>query len=76
MGGAKKQDTQTIEYKKLFEAKDSELLELNTRINEMWNQMKSKYPSYYVSQQPYSRHAIAKLEALFKYVQYSSNNSQ
>jgi len=45
MGGAKKQDTQTIDYKKLYEAKDSELLELNTRINEMWNQMKSKYPS-------------------------------
>ena len=42
----------------------------------MWNQMKSKYPSYYAAQQPDSGLAITKLEALLKYLQNASNNSQ
>ena len=74
--GPSKQDTQIGELRKLIEAKDSELLGLNARINEMLNQIKSKYPSLYQAQQPDSTNAIAKLESLFKYLQNASNNSQ
>jgi hypothetical protein len=44
--GPSKQDTQIIEFKKQLETKDSELLGLNYRINDMWNQMKKKFPNY------------------------------
>lgn len=44
MVGAKKQDSQTIDFKKLYEAKESEFNELSARICEMWNQIMNKYP--------------------------------
>jgi hypothetical protein len=62
MGGASKQE--------------SELVKLNGRISEMWNQMKSKYPYHYLSQQPDSGLAITKLEAIFNSCQNSSNDSK
>jgi Zn-dependent M32 family carboxypeptidase len=62
LGGASKQDP--------------ELVKLSTRISEMWNQMKSKYPYHYLTQQPDSGLAISKLEELFKNIQNSSTDSK
>ena len=43
----------------------------------MWNQIKSKCPTFYKeAQQPDWRLAITKLEALLKYLEATSNNSQ
>jgi hypothetical protein len=55
---------------------DPELVKLNGRISEMWNQMARKYPNTYQSQEANSGLAITKLEALFKYILHSSNHSQ
>jgi hypothetical protein len=55
---------------------DPELVKLNGRITEMWNQMARKYPSPYQSQEGNSGLAITKLEAIFKYLHNASNKSQ
>jgi hypothetical protein len=43
----------------------------------MWNKIKSKYPTFYKEvQQPDGSLAVTKLEALLKYLEATSNNSQ